>query len=252
MICALLKDRKIGYTCSHMDTAELSEKKTTELCTHLQEFVTPARLSRIKEVLANRTRYLTVVLEDIYQPHNASAVLRTCDATGVQDVHIIENRNSHTLSPGVELGTSQWLTRHRYRESADNTAAAVQQLRQRGYRIVATTPHRDDVTPEHFNLEKGPAALLFGTEISGLSETALELADEYIRIPMYGFVESYNISVSAAIILTRLVERLRCSDLDYLLSEHERRSLLLQYLRNSIKHVDKLEERFFSAYTDTT
>ena len=222
--------------------------KNAELTAYLQQFVTDERLDRIATVLAARTRYITVALEDIYQPHNASAVLRTCDACGVQDVHIIENRNSHTLTSGVELGTAQWLTRHRYRNAANNTTQAIQELRDKGYRIVATSPHCDDVTPAVFDLQKGPAALLFGTELTGLSEEAMAQADEYIRIPMYGFVESYNISVSVAIILTRLIERLRDSHLPWELPNEERSELLLQYLRNSIKKVDKLESRFFNEH----
>ncbi|MFW6362687.1 MAG: TrmH family RNA methyltransferase [Spirochaeta sp.] len=228
------------------NTNELLPEERTRLITYLSEFVTAERLQRIHQVIDNRTRYFTVVLEDIFQPHNASAVLRTCDACGVQDVHIIENCNSHTLSKGVELGTSQWLTRHRYRGGEDNTTAAISRLRSLGYRIIATTPHSDDVTPDDFDLTKGPAALMFGTELSGLSETALSQADEYIRIPMYGFVESYNISVSVAIILTRLVERLHRSSIPYHLQPIEREKLMLQYLRNSIQRVKHVEKRFWS------
>ncbi|MFW5690007.1 MAG: TrmH family RNA methyltransferase [Spirochaetota bacterium] len=217
---------------------------TEALTDYLSSFVTPERLARMHEVLAERTRYLTVVVEDIYQPHNASAVLRTCDCFGVQDVHIVENRNRYRLNPGVELGTAQWLTLHRYRGEGDNTPAAIEALRAAGYRIVATTPHTDQVELERFDLEAGPAALLFGNELDGLSPTALEAADEHLAIPMYGFVESFNISVSAAIVLHHLTHVLRTSDHDYRLGDDERREVLLAWLRSSIGRVEALEREF--------
>ncbi|MFW5789066.1 MAG: TrmH family RNA methyltransferase [Spirochaetota bacterium] len=214
------------------------------LIDYLARFVTAERRARMHAVLAERTRYLTVAVEDIYQPHNASAVLRTCDCFGVQDVHIIENRNEYRLNPGVELGTAQWLTLHRYRDGGDNTPAAIDSLRAAGYRVVATTPHTNQVALEQFDLRAGPIALLFGNELDGLSDTALEAADEHLVIPMYGFVESFNISVSAAIVLHHLAHALRTSDLDYRLDEEERRDIELAWLRSSITRVEALEREF--------
>jgi tRNA (guanosine-2'-O-)-methyltransferase len=183
-----------------MPSADPAEPYDPGLADYLSRFVTPDRLERFGEVLAERTRYITVAVEDIYQPHNASAVLRTCDAFGIQDVHIIENRNIYRLNPSVELGTAQWLTLHRHRGPENNTEAAINHLRSTGYRIVATSPHARQQELEALDLNAGPVAVLFGTEKEGLSETALSLADEYVAIPMYGFVESFNISVSAALV----------------------------------------------------
>ncbi len=247
-----------------------------ELIEYLSEFVTHRRLARMQAVLEERTRYLTVVLEDIYQPHNASAVLRSCDSCGVQDVHVLEKRNSYRVNPGVELGTAQWLTLRRYRldhespasgvsgggaggslssELAEGSGATVTtpnpvrssltDLRARGYRIVATTPHTEDVGLQEFDLSRGKVALCFGTEMEGLSEELLAEADEYLRIPMYGFVESFNISVSAAIILYTLTQRLRTQEeTPWRLTEDERQELLLDWLRSSVKQADRLEARF--------
>ncbi len=214
------------------------------LIDYLARFVTAERHARMHAVLAERTRYLTVAVEDIYQPHNASAVLRTCDCFGVQDVHIIENRNEYRLNPGVELGTAQWLTLHRYRDGENNTPTAIDSLRAAGYRVVATTPHTNQVALEELDLRAGPVALLFGNELDGLSDTALEAADEHLVIPMYGFVESFNISVSAAIVLHHLAHALRASDLDYRLDEEERRDIELAWLRSSIRRVEALEREF--------
>jgi tRNA (guanosine-2'-O-)-methyltransferase len=216
----------------------------SDLIAYLSEFVTPERRERMRDVLSERTRYVTVAVEDIYQPHNASAVLRTCDACGVQDVHIIENRNAYRVNPGVELGTAQWLTLHRYRDDDRNTERAVETLRSRGYRVVATSPHTTHKNIDEIDLGAGPVALLFGNELDGLSDTALSLADEYVAIPMVGFVESFNISVSAAIVLYHLTSRLRASGIDYRLSREEHEELHLGWLRQSIGRVDALERAY--------
>lgn len=217
--------------------------ETQALVEYLSGFVTERRYEKMQQVLAKRTRYVTVAVEDIYQPHNASAVLRTCDAFGVQDVHIIENRNRYRVNPGVELGTSQWLTLHRHRGRDDNSAAAIDDLRARGYRIIATTPHTDDVELAELSVSDGPIALLFGNELDGLSDRALDLADEYLRIDMHGFVESFNISVSAAIVLHHLTCRVRADVDEWTLNESERRELLLLWLRRNVKNHAALERR---------
>jgi tRNA (guanosine-2'-O-)-methyltransferase len=217
-----------------------------ELIAHLSRFITAERLSRMRQVLAERTRYLTVAVEDIYQPHNASAVLRTCDSFGVQDVHVIENRNRYRINPGVELGTAQWLTLHRYRGAANNTPEAIGTLRDAGYRIVATTPHTNDVALDRFDLEAGPAALLFGNELDGLSAEAISLADEHLVIPMHGFVESLNISVCAAVVLYHLTHRLRASGIAYHPSPEEQDEIMLGWLRSSIGRAPALEREYFA------
>ncbi len=222
-----------------------------ELSAYLTRFVTEERRTRMEQVLGERTRYLTVVVEDVYQPHNASAVLRTCDCFGIQDVHIIENRNRYRLNPGVELGTAQWLTLHRYAKAEHNSKDALDRLRAAGYRIVATSPHAADVPLARFDLETGPAALLFGNELEGLSSVALEAADEHLVIPMYGFVESFNISVSAAIVLHDLSTRLRASGLAYHLSPDERAPIMLEWLRSSVGRADALEREYDARRKET-
>ena len=205
-------------------------------------------MSLFKRVLAERTRYITVLLEDIYQSQNASAVLRTCDCNGIQDVHIVEERNEYTINRDVALGADQWLTLHYYNKGGCNIERAVKALKERKYRIVATSPHKDGVRPESFDLNKGKAVLLFGTELNGLTDQALELADEFIQIPMAGFTESYNISVSAAINLYTLRKRLEASSLQWKLEKGEENELLLNWLRTSIKMSEQIENKFIKDY----
>ena len=206
----------------------------------LKKFVTEQRLERFYEVLEYRTRYITVVLEDLYQPHNASAVLRSCDIMGIQDVHIIENENKYVVNKEIAVGASQWLTLKNYNNKQNNTLDAIKELKKQGYRIVATSPHRDDVELKEFDLSKGKAALVFGSEKPGISDIVIENADEFLKIDMYGFTESFNISVSVALIINNLVERLHQTDINWKLTEGEKEEILLTWLKKSVKDSDNI------------
>lgn len=210
-----------------------------EQITTLSEFATPERFNLFNEVVKYRTRYYTVVLENIFQSHNASAVLRTCDCLGIQDVHVIEKGNSFKVSEDIALGASRWLNVKSY----DSGSYVIKALKGMGYRIVATSSHNDSCLLPDFDVEKGPAALLFGTEQDGLSGELMAEADEFVKIPMYGFTESYNISVSAALILYSLTEKIRKTQLPYLLSETERDEIVLSWLMTSVKDSEKILKR---------
>lgn len=213
------------------------------LADFLNPFITANKREKIEAALAQRTRYLTVVLEDIFQPHNASACLRSCECLGVQDVHIIENRNEYNVNPDVAMGSAKWLSLRRYNRSDNNTLECIERLRAGGYRIVATTPNVDSYSPLDLPLDK-PTALLYGTEEIGLSAAALEQADACLKLPMYGFTQSYNISVTVAISLSALVERLRSSEIAWRLSEAEQDALRVVWQRRILKHSEELERRF--------
>ena len=217
-----------------------------ELIEYLKQFVFERRAELFENVIQNRTRYITVVLEDIFQAHNASAVLRTAECFGIQDIHIIENRNQYTVSPDVALGSPKWLNLKKYNKNENNTLTAINELKQKGYRIVATTPHTNDVNLEDFDLNKGKIALFFGTEQHGLSQLMIDHADEYLKIPMYGFTESFNISVSAAIVLHHLTYKLRQSNIDWKLSEQEKIDILFEWLKRAVKKSNMLIEKFLS------
>ncbi len=210
-----------------------------ELLDYLLNFVTEHRKNLFYKVIENRTRYLTIVLEDIYQPHNASATLRTSEIYGIQDVHIIEQRNPYNVNPDVALGASKWINLHKY----DSTEACFTHLKSKGYKIFATTPHKDDISLFDLPLDT-PTALVFGNELEGLSEKALRLADGYVKIPMYGFTESFNISVSVAIFLSHLTEKLRQSHNDWQLTPEEKQEILLQWTKNSVRKPDILIRNF--------
>lgn len=218
------------------------------LCNFFRKLKLDKRNELMDQVLADRTKYITVALENIYQPHNASAVLRSCDCFGVQDVHIIENAYQYELNPHVSLGAAQWLTLHRYNSLENNTSECIEQLKKEGYRIVATTPGPQAVSIHEFDVTKGKFALLFGTEKFGLTPEAFAMADEFIKIPMYGFTESFNISVSVSLCLFHFTERIRVGNADWKLSDEEQTDIYLQWFRNTTTNSEMIERKFHTDY----
>ncbi len=215
------------------------------LVEYLSQFLTDPRKEAIENSLAFRTRYITVCLEDIFHSQNASAVLRSCDCFGIQDLHIVEREHRFTPNPLVAKGTYKWLTLNRYREAEGYTPGLIADLRAKGYRIVATTPHQGDVSLENFDLAKGKVALFMGTEHTGLSKDVLDNADEYLKIPLYGFAESLNISVATAIIIHHLSLRLRDGDdIPWQLTHEEQNALRLSWIKASVRNSELLVNQF--------
>lgn len=210
----------------------------------LSNFITDNRLSLYQEILKERTRYFTVVMEDIFQGHNASAVLRSCDCFGVQDVHLIETRNEFNVCSRISRGSDNWIFQHHH-ESC-NTVQVLASLKEKGYRIIATTPHKGSVSLYDFDVSAGPFALVFGTEFTGISDEAMSMADEFLTIPMYGFTESLNISVSAAIIINHMATTIRKTEgLNWQLNEEDQDEVMLSWLRQRIRKVDIIEREFY-------
>ncbi len=231
-----------------MKTNELPDSIFPDFEAFLNSYVTEHKRSLFKKILADRTRYLTVVLENLFQPHNASAVLRSCDCFGIQDVHIIENKQEFEITRGITMGAHKWLDLEYYnKEDANNTELCFNGLRNKGYKIAATSPHKEDFSISELPLNQ-KTALVFGTEKDGLSEYALENADYHVRIPMYGFSESFNISVSAALVLYELTKRLRESDLPWNLNENEQYLTYIEWMRRSLKYKESLENHFFTQH----
>ena len=218
----------------------------TDLIAYLSQFLLESRLQAFKDVLQFRTRYLTLALEDIYQAQNASAVLRTCECFGIQDIHIIENKNKFTVHREIAMGSNKWLSLMKYHKKENNSMAAVEHLRNKGYRIIASSPDPAYQPVSDLDVTKGKMALVFGTELSGISETIKSQADEFVRIPMYGFTESYNISVSVALCLQEIILKLHRSGIRWQLTPEEYSDLLLTWIRSSIKKVDLIEKKYFS------
>lgn len=210
---------------------------------HLSAFITSQRIKKMLWVLKRRTRYLTVVLEDIYQSQNASAVLRSCECFGIQDVHIIENRYQFEVNPDVVMGASKWLSVYKYLDDEDNTVGCLEALKGKGYRLIAASPHKSQYSPATIPLDQ-KTALVFGTEMEGLSQTALKMVDGFMKIPMHGFTESFNISVSVALSLYHLCDRLRNSSYQWELPNDEETALYFEWLCKSVKNPEQIIRHF--------
>jgi tRNA (guanosine-2'-O-)-methyltransferase len=222
----------------------LSAEEIKSLLNYLQGYLTEQRQDRIKEILKNRTRHINVVLEDLYQPHNASAVMRSADAFGVQDIHIIENRNTFISERRISAGSEKWLTLYRYR-GENSSQLCIEKLKSEGYLIAATTPRDVAVDIRELDVNQ-KISLIFGTELTGLTDIAMDLADVKVRIPMYGFTESYNISVSAALSLYELSTRMREERSDWKLSNDEILRIETEWTIKSVRAGKHLAEKFLS------
>ena len=209
---------------------------------YMQEFLTEERIDVLCRTVDQRTRYMTILTENTYHPQNASALIRHCEAFGVQDLHTVETVCKFNPNVDIVRGTDKWvdITRHA------STTEAIASLKSEGYRIVATTPHRESCTPETFDVEKGPFCLVFGTEHAGVSDEIIEAADEYLRIPMCGMVESLNVSASAAILIYMLSQRMRLSpSIDWRLKEDDAREMLFRWVMVAVKDSQRILERQF-------
>ena len=225
------------------------ESKSTldiDLLEYLEGLITPRRRELFLKVLSRRTRFLTVALEDVYQMHNASAVIRSCDAFGLQEAHLIEGRFGRRLDKNIAMGAQQWVDIYRHQTSKACMAA----LREKGYRIIATVPRADAKSIVDFDLET-PAALFFGTEKEGLSPDVLDEADGAVYIPMYGFTNSLNVSVAAAILFQELRERLNKTDLHWGLSESDKLNKRMDWACKTIHSAGEIIKRYYSQKSGT-
>lgn len=211
-----------------------------KLLEYLETYLTDSRREKFHKVLEQRTKHFTVATEDVYQLHNTSAVIRSCDVFGIQEVNIVEERNSKRIDREIAMGAQKWVDLNRYHTVKD----CITDLKQKGYQIVATTPHTNDCELHEFDATK-KSCFFFGRETEGLSDEVLNAADSYLKIPMYGFTESLNISVSAAIILQHVTTKLKHSDIDWQLTEQEKLEKRLDWVKKTIKSYDDIVARYY-------
>lgn len=212
----------------------------------LDEFykiITPNKVEMFDRIAAQRTRYLTVALENIYQEHNASAVLRSCDCFGLQEMHVIEKGFQYSVQRDIALGAGRWVDMFNYNLGENPTDDCILNLQNRGFKIVATTPHTDAYTIHNLPLNH-PMAFFFGTERIGLSQEVIDRADYNVKIPMFGFTESFNISVSVAIVLQTIRQRLEESNLFWKLNEDQQTALKIKWCRKILNGGQALENEF--------
>ncbi len=214
----------------------------TDYLDFLENILTDNRKEKFIKVLKDRTKHFTIAVEDVFQMHNASAVMRSCEVFGIQELHVIEERYGKRIDKEIAMGAQKWVDISTY----DSVTNCIDTLKGKGYQIIATTPHENDCQLEDFDISK-PSALFFGTERDGLSDEILRRADGFLKIPMVGFTESLNISVSAAIIIQNLTNRLRNSDVDWKLTEEEIVEKRLDWAKKSIKDIKRIEARYYNS-----
>jgi tRNA (guanosine-2'-O-)-methyltransferase len=213
-------------------------------CQHLSQFVSDHKKEFVEKVLNARTRNITVVLEDIFQSQNASAVIRTCECMGIQDIHIVENITKYSINPRVLKGSNKWIDIiHHSSKTKNNTEAVFHELKNAGYKIIVTDPEPDCISIEDIDINE-KIALVFGNELRGISKEALAICDQKVRIPMYGFTESLNISVSVAICLNTILTKVHANNAFIGLSEQERAKLKLKWYRKIVRKSDLIEREF--------
>lgn len=212
-----------------------------EFLDFLENILTDNRKERFLQVLSKRTNHFTIAIEDVFQLHNTSAVMRSCEVFGIQQLNVIEERYTKSIDKEIAMGAQKWVDVHRF----DSISSCIYDLKNKGYQIIATTPHENDCMLDDFDISK-PSALFFGTERDGLSDEILQQADGFLKIPMVGFTESLNISVSAAIIIQNIMSRLHQSDIKWQLTEDEILEKRLLWAKNSIKDIKRIEERYYS------
>ena len=223
------------------------ERIDAGLYAYLRGYLSEARLARFEHILDNRTRHFTLVLEDIFHSPNAGAVVRTCECFGIQDIYVIENSKPFKLNTRVVRGSAKWTTLRR----TDSSEQCVAELRAAGYRIAATTLRGDKplIVPEAIPVDE-KVALCMGSEETGLSDYIHEQADYYVHIPMYGFTQSLNISVSAALCLRAMLAKLRDSGVDWRLTEDEKQQLREHWVQHSVKHLGSLLRHYDSTLAE--
>lgn len=216
--------------------------KDHALLNYLEGFLTENRKEGFLRVLQNRTKHFTIAMEDVYQLHNTSAVMRSCEVFGIQELNVIEQKFGKRIDSEIAMGAQKWVDVFRY----NSVQSCMDEMRAKGYQIIATTPHDDSCFLHEFDITK-PSALFFGTERDGLSEEVMQQSDGFLKIPMVGYTESLNISVSAAIIIQDITNRLRQSKLNWQLTPDEVLDKRLDWTRKSIKDIEFIERKYWEA-----
>jgi tRNA (guanosine-2'-O-)-methyltransferase len=210
------------------------------------EIITENKREMFDRIAADRTKHITVVLENVFQEHNASAVLRSCDCFGIQQLHVIEKDNQYKVQRDIALGAGRWVDMYNFDKGSDVTKDCLTNLKSKGYKIIATSPHTEK-TINDIDLSQ-PMAFVFGTERRGISDEVIELSDELVKIPMYGFTESFNISVSVALVLNTIRTRLEESNLNWKLSEDEIVDLKIKWCKKILNGGEALEKHFIEKF----
>lgn len=204
------------------------------------------RLELMKRVIDNRTRNLVLALEEVHDPHNIAAVLRSAEAFGLQEIHIMRSVGYAKISPKITQGCEKWLDISFH----GDVKRGVQNLRDRGFALYVAS-----FTPRSVPLDKldfsRPAALVLGNEHQGTSEFMEQEADSVFTLPMFGFTRSFNISVAAALtIYTAVQKRIELFGRSGDLTDEEKEQLLTEWLKRDVRGAEHILARGLSLETE--
>ena len=219
----------------------IPKNRLQETFDYLKQFLTDERLSKIEHFSQESSDFVLPVMEDVYQFRNAAAIVRSVEACGFHHVVALEEENVFNPNLKVTKGAETWVKD----EKMPNNLDSLKEIKNRGYKILAVSPEKDATMLPDYDV-KEPIALVFGTELEGVSDEILDFADETLAIPMYGFTKSFNVSVAAAICMYELKQKLMKSGIDYKLSEEKLLEMKIRWTVNSIRSGEELLERFLN------
>jgi len=213
----------------------MNDPRYQDVYEYMKGFLTEERLSKIEKYAEESSDFVLPVLENIYQFRNAAAIIRSVEACGFHKIAALEEENVFNPNIRVARGADTWMQV----EKMPKTMSSLQQIRDKGYKILAVSPEKNAVSLPEYEL-KEPVALIFGTEMEGVSQEVLDFADETLIIPMYGFTQSFNVSVAAAICMYELKQKLLKSDIDYKLSDEKKLAMKIRWAVNSARSGDEI------------
>lgn len=217
----------------------IPNEKLTQIFEYLKQFLTEKRLYKIQYFSERSSDFVLPIIGDVYQFRNAAAIVRSVEACGFHKVVALEEENIFEPNLRVTKGADTWVEV----EKMSHQISSLQKIRERGYKILAVSPERNAKLLPDYNI-KEPTALVFGTEKEGVSEEFLDFADETLAIPMYGFTESFNVSVAAAICMYDFKQKLIKSDLDYFLKDEKLLQTRIRWAVNSIRSGEEILNQY--------
>ena len=220
----------------------IPKNRLQETFDYLKQFLTDERLSKIEHFSQESSDFVLPVMEDVYQFRNAAAIVRSVEACGFHHVVALEEENVFNPNLKVTKGAETWVKV----EKMPNNLDSLKEIKNRGYKILAVSPENNATMLPDYEV-KEPIALVFGTELEGVSDEILDFADETLAIPMFGFTKSFNVSVAAAICMYELKQKLMKSGIDYQLSDQKLLELKIRWAKNSIKSSEQILERFLGS-----
>ena len=220
----------------------IPKNRLQETFDYLKQFLTDERLSKIEHFSQESSDFVLPVMEDVYQFRNAAAIVRSVEACGFHHVVALEEENVFNPNLKVTKGAETWVKV----EKMPNNLDSLKEIKNRGYKILAVSPENNATMLPDYEVNE-PIALVFGTELEGVSDEILDFADETLAIPMYGFTKSFNVSVAAAICMYELKQKLMKSGIDYKLSEEKLLEMKIRWTVNSIRSGEELLERFLGS-----